>query len=66
MQGYVIASEVLLNNTAMKNLIREGRFSIMGNVLQTGRAQGMYTLKDNLRELHERGLIDDETMQGMV
>jgi twitching motility protein PilT len=62
----VLASELLLNNSAMKNLIREGRYSIMGNVLQTGRAQGMYTLKDNLRELHERGLIDDETMQSMV
>jgi len=59
----VIASELLLNNSAMKNLIREGRYSLMGNVLQTGKAQGMYMLKDNLQELYEQGLIDHEAMQ---
>ena len=38
----------------------------MGNVLQTGRAQGMYMLKDNIRELHGRGLIDDAALQGFA
>ena len=65
-QGHVVATELLLNNTAMKNLIRDGRYSMMGNVLQTGRAQGMYTFKDNLRELFEKGLIDQETMEGVT
>ena len=62
----VAATELMLNNTAMKNLIREGRYSLMGNVLQTGRAQGMYMLKDNIRELHGRGLIDDAALQGFA
>jgi len=54
----VVATELLLNNSAMKNLIREGRFNLMGNVVQTGRTQGMHTLKDSLKDLHEKGLID--------
>jgi len=63
---HVVATELMLNNTAMKNLIREGRYNLMENVLQTGRALGMYKLKDNLQELHEQGLIDHEIVDGFV
>jgi len=58
--GRVAATELLLNNMAMKNLIREGRYNLMGNVLQTGRAQGMYTLEDTIKELYEKEIIDHE------
>lgn len=58
----IIATELLLNTIAMKNLIREGRYNLIENILQTGRAQGMYKLKDSLQELHQKGLIDHETM----
>lgn len=60
--GRILASELLVNTIAIKNLIREGRYTLLGNVLQTGRSQGMHTLKDNLRELFEKGLIDHEVM----
>lgn len=56
----VVATELLLNNSALKNLIREGRFSLMGNVLQTGRSQGMYTFNDSVKNLIEQDLIDAE------
>jgi twitching motility protein PilT len=61
--GNTIGTEVLINNSAIKHLIREGRYSLMGNVLQTGRAQGMYKLEDNLRELEERGMVSRETVE---
>ncbi len=64
--GRVLALELLINNIAMKNLIREGKYTIMGNVLQTGRAQGMYMLKDNLKELFNKGLIEHEVMAQYV
>ncbi len=55
-----------MNSIAIKNLIREGKYTLMGNVLQTGRSQGMYTLKDNLRELFEKGLIEHEVMASFL
>lgn len=60
--GRVVATELLISNMAVKNLIREGRYALMENVLQTGRAQGMYKLKDNLQKLCEKGLIDQKTV----
>jgi len=62
----VVATELLLNNTAMKNLIKEGRYNIMPNVLQTGRTQGMHTLKDSINELFEKGAIDEETVERII
>jgi len=64
--GRVVATELLLNSSAMKNLIREGRYSLMGNVLQTGRAQGMHTLNDSIKDLCEKGSIDSETAAGLT
>lgn len=64
--GRVLASEFLINNTAMKHLIREGKYTLMGNVLQTGRAQGMYMLKDNLKMLCDQGLIEHEVMMQYI
>lgn len=64
--GRILASELLVNTIAIKNLIREGKYAQMDNVLQTGRAQGMYTLKDSLRELFEKGLIEHEVMTGFL
>ena len=64
--GRVLASELLINTSAMQNLIREGKFSHMVNVLQTGRATGMYPLKHNLNNLIEHGLIDAETAQTLL
>jgi len=62
----VVATELMLNSSAMKNLIREGRYNLMGNVLQTGRAQGMYTLKDSIMGLCEKGIISSETAASLT
>jgi twitching motility protein PilT len=60
--GRIAATELLLNNTAVKNLIREGRYNLMANVLQTGRSQGMHTLKDSLNKLYDQKIIDYEVV----
>ena len=59
--GRVMASELLLNNNAVKNLIREGKYSQIDNILQTGRSQGMYMLKHSLDDLFAAGVITEET-----
>jgi len=58
----VVATELLINNSAVKNMIREGKTMLMGSVLQTGRSLGMHTLQNSLEDLFKKGLIDEETV----
>ena len=63
--GRVPATEVMINNNAIRNMIRESRFSGMNNVLQTSRQQGMYTLKSSIDNLIENDTIDPEILKTM-
>ncbi len=60
MSGRVLATEVLINNNAMRHLIREGQYSQMTNVLQTGRQLGMYTIHNHLQKLVKEGLVEED------
>ncbi len=55
--GRVAAYEVLVANTAVRNLVREGKTRQIRNVITTSRAEGMQTLEHNLSELVKVGTI---------
>ncbi len=55
--GRVAAREVLLANSAVSNLIREGKTFQLASTMQTGRGQGMLTLNDALIDLVRRKMI---------
>jgi twitching motility protein PilT len=57
--GRVLATEYLINTAAAVNIIREGKVALLANVLQTGRAHGMYPFQASIQHLHTHGLIDD-------
>lgn len=61
--GLAAATELLVNSSAIRTSIREGRFSQIGFSIQTGAQQGMYTLETCLRKLIENGVIDEKTAQ---
>ena len=61
-----LASEILINNSALKYLIREKKYSQMKNVMQTGRSIGMYSLRHNLEELLAKSIIDEETLSEIL
>lgn len=61
--GRIAATEILINNAAVANLIRNGKIHQIPNVMQTNRALGMHTLEANIRELVEQGLIARETVE---
>jgi twitching motility protein PilT len=61
--GRVLATEVLIATTAIKNLIREGKFYQLLMSIQTGREFGMYTLESRLKDLYDKGIIDYGTLQ---
>ncbi len=56
--GRVAAHEVLLVNSAVANVIREGKTYQLPSSMQTGKALGMSTLNDALLDLVKRNLVD--------
>jgi twitching motility protein PilT len=56
--GRVAAREVLVANTAVRNLIREGRLAQLQSAMQSGGAAGMRTMEAALRGLHAKGLTE--------
>lgn len=59
-KGMVPAHEILLNNTAVENTIRENKLNQIKNVMYTSRNIGMQLLEDHLAVLVEQGLITPE------
>lgn len=55
--GRVVAAEVLLANTAVRNLIREGKAHQIDNIIHTSAAEGMIGLDKVLAELVSKGEI---------
>ena len=55
------ATEILINNPAVANLIRSEKIHQIMNTMQTSRAQGMHTLESNIRELVSAGIITKES-----
>jgi len=55
--GRVAACEIMICNSAIRNLIREDKIAQMYSAIQTGHAQGMQTLDMHLRELVGKNLI---------
>ena len=55
--GRVLATEILVANGAIRNLIREGKTYQIPSSLQTGGKLGMQTLDSSLKSLYQRRLI---------
>lgn len=62
-RGRVAAYEILFNNNAVANMIRQNKTYQLPSVLETGMAEGMQTMKRSLMGLLEQGIISDETVK---
>jgi twitching motility protein PilT len=58
--GLILINEILLNNSAAKALIREGKIYQMESVMQTSKKEGMITLEKSLANLIESGEVRRE------
>jgi twitching motility protein PilT len=56
--GRAAALEVLLCNSGVANLIREGKTFQIPSMMQTGKAQGMQTMNDALFDLVKRKVVE--------
>ncbi|MFZ5644794.1 MAG: type IV pilus twitching motility protein PilT [Bacillota bacterium] len=60
-KGRVVAVELMLATTAVRNMIREGKEHMIYTAMQTGRSQGMQTMDQSLASLCAAGKISRET-----
>ncbi len=58
----VVASEVLVNNTSIANMIRDENVHQINSVIETGKDDGMVTMKKSLERLYGKGLISEEKL----
>ena len=64
--GRVAAREIMLVNSAISNLIREGKIYQIPTAIQTGSALGMISMDQSLAELKNKGIISNEVYQTRV
>ena len=60
-KGRVVATEVMVANTAVRNLIREDKIFQIPSVIQSSGKEGMHSLDQDLQRLLHQGAIDRET-----
>lgn len=60
--GRVLATEVMVTNNAIRNIIRENKIHQIYNILQTGQTLKMNTMDQSLLELYRRKLIDKDVL----
>ena len=65
-QGRQVGTEILINNTAVANLIRNEKTHQLVNVMQTSKAQGMHTLDMSINELLTRQVISKESAEPYI
>jgi twitching motility protein PilT len=58
--GRVVAREILINNSAIANLIRRGQMGQIYSAIQTNRKEGMITMNKTIDELLAQGLISND------
>jgi len=55
-----VAREILINNSAIANLIRRGQMGQIYSAIQTNRKEGMITMNKTIDELLAQGLISND------
>lgn len=59
--GLVVACEIMVSNTAIQALIREGKTAGLRNVMETGVKEGMCIMENVVYELYSQKKISKET-----
>ncbi len=62
-KGRRAATEIMLNNSAISNLIRNEKIYQIVNVMQTSRAIGMHTIETSIKELVQAGIVSKDVVE---
>lgn len=61
--GRRAATEILINNSAVANLIRNEKIHQISSIMQTSRSLGMHTLEMDIKQLVASGIISKEVAE---
>lgn len=64
--GRIAAREILLNNNAVANLIREGKVAQIKSVIETNASIGMISMDKHIKELYQAGKIEREVAENYM
>ncbi|KUK11043.1 MAG: Twitching motility protein [Clostridia bacterium 41_269] len=67
-RGRIAATEVLISNNAVKNLIRDGKTHLLYTVMQSSRKLGMHTMENDLMRLlkEDKISLDEVNKAGLM
>lgn len=55
-----VAFEIMVSNSSVKNLIREGKIAQINSMMEIGSKYGMVTMKDSIENLFKNAIISEE------
>ncbi|USN57678.1 MAG: PilT/PilU family type 4a pilus ATPase [Candidatus Peribacteria bacterium] len=58
--------EVMINNTSIRNNIKENDVGQINSIIETSSARGMISMKQYAEKLATKGIIDEETYKSLV
>lgn len=61
--GRVAAYEIMVMVPAIKNLIRTGKIHQVKNMMQMGKSQGMVLMENSVKELVDKGIVEDTYLE---
>ncbi len=64
--GRIAVHEILIANSAIRNLIRENKIAQITSTMQINKKAGMQTFKDAANELFSKNLIDEEQVKQIL
>jgi len=64
--GLVAAREIMINNSAISNLIRNNQFEQIFSVIQTNQQEGMVTMNNAINNLLKQEIIDEDTAKNRM
>ena len=62
----LVATEIVVMNNPMKRLVRDGEWSQIPSVIETGKSAGMQTMEDSIMKYYRDGLISGEYIKEYV
>lgn len=65
-KGRVAAFEIMINTSAVKTIIREGKTHLASSIIETGAKDGMITMDKALSELYERNIISRNEAMSLI
>lgn len=64
--GRIAAREIMINNSAVANLIREGKIAQIKSTIETGSSIGMITLDRHIKQLYQAGEIERDVALAQI